>query len=385
MSVSASGRVLGTRFIGMLGCLSFCAVSQAAHAQTYYSPSYNPSGPCAPVVQNNPIGAIISTFTAQQRAQACAEQQRAAAAQAALVYQQQQAQERQREQAQEQQREEEQASAQAAQDAATAAEQERQRREAAIREAVERHAEALAAVERRRAEVRDAVEQVAAYNQLVSAEKSQDNRCRQPDVARLLLESWSGMDTFKNNGMKAIDIEHLTTTEFDLDTGVMRCHGIFVINLGQRMIGSLEIKKNVAGDPISSWVPDASQDESSYQSPSPALIALAVNGPAALASASSNENVSRSSEGDQSASAESGLADRKSWEAWFAGLSGDTRDGATWWTSHRSLRVHASCEDGVAGATTAWQAGCLEAKQRLEPFDKRRKADPLYRVGWNSL
>jgi hypothetical protein len=75
-----------------------------------------------------------------------------------------------------------------------------------------------------------------------------------------------------------------------------------------------------------------------------------------------------------------GLADREAWEIWFAGLKGDYRTGALYWSGQRSLPMPGSCA-ALGGETTA---GCEAAKQRLDLSDGRRKQDPAYRLGWNS-
>ncbi len=75
-----------------------------------------------------------------------------------------------------------------------------------------------------------------------------------------------------------------------------------------------------------------------------------------------------------------GLADRKAWEDWFAGTSGDYRNGALYWTGQRSTPHPGSCTTLGGDAT----AGCLAAKVRLDASDARRKREPEYRQGWNS-
>ena len=290
---------------------------------------------------------------------ACEEQKRA---HSALLYQQQQEEEQQRD---------------AAQAAALAGQRERERRAEAEQEA-----------ERLREEVRAARQKVAAYNALVEQDKSPDNKCREQETARLLLQGWSDLDTFKNIGMKAIDIEHLTTIKFNPDNSVLVCHGVFVTNLGQRMIGTLKLGKNVAGDPLITWISDESQDESRYQAPTQAEIALATTGPtvpAARAPGNTALLAEANASSAQLSSAGRGLADRQTWEKWFASLSGDEREGAAWWAAHRSLPFHGPCGSARDNPTADWTAGCLNAEQMLEPFDRLRKTDPQYRLGWNSL
>lgn len=79
-----------------------------------------------------------------------------------------------------------------------------------------------------------------------------------------------------------------------------------------------------------------------------------------------------------------GFADRRAWERWFAGLAGAFKDGAEYWSGHRSTPRPGSCY-GPAGENLGdWTAGCLAAKRILNPADIRRKAEPEYRAGWNS-
>jgi hypothetical protein len=81
---------------------------------------------------------------------------------------------------------------------------------------------------------------------------------------------------------------------------------------------------------------------------------------------------------------ERGLADRRKVEAWFAGLTGDYREGAEYWAAHRSLPNAGSCYTADEGRLGDWTAGCLAAQKMLYPFDAERKSDPEYRAGWNN-
>jgi hypothetical protein len=76
-----------------------------------------------------------------------------------------------------------------------------------------------------------------------------------------------------------------------------------------------------------------------------------------------------------------GLADRKTWEAWFTAKSGDYRSGALYWVGQRSLAKPGACATLKSNDA---QNGCLAAKAMLDPFDARRKTEPEYRIGWNS-
>lgn len=74
-----------------------------------------------------------------------------------------------------------------------------------------------------------------------------------------------------------------------------------------------------------------------------------------------------------------GFDDRAHYEASFATLTGDTRDGATFWAAHRSDRPLPPCI-----GSTDFMAGCRVAQSMLAPMDARRRSDPSYRRGFNS-
>ncbi len=74
---------------------------------------------------------------------------------------------------------------------------------------------------------------------------------------------------------------------------------------------------------------------------------------------------------------------RMDYETWFNGVSGEVRAGAEWWAGIRShaRRDHLTCETG----TPLWVAGCKQAQTVLASSDNRRRAEPDFRAGWNSL
>ena len=78
-----------------------------------------------------------------------------------------------------------------------------------------------------------------------------------------------------------------------------------------------------------------------------------------------------------------GLADRQDWEEYFNALSDQTKEGAEYWVSHRSL-PDARCQPMTVEQQGEWKSGCLSAKLQLDPTDKRRLAESDYRQGWNS-
>jgi hypothetical protein len=79
-----------------------------------------------------------------------------------------------------------------------------------------------------------------------------------------------------------------------------------------------------------------------------------------------------------------GQTDRKNWESWFAGLTGAFRDGAEWWAGVRSMASPPSCDraPGLDHATVV--AGCVTAQRYFANVDRRRRAEPDYRTGWNN-
>jgi len=91
--------------------------------------------------------------------------------------------------------------------------------------------------------------------------------------------------------------------------------------------------------------------------------------------------------GDQAQSSpafQQGRADRQAWETWFGGLSGDFQVGAQSWAERRSTPKPGTCYSPNGVNLGAWTAGCREAQLRLGLADRRRKAEPEYRLGWNS-
>jgi hypothetical protein len=74
-----------------------------------------------------------------------------------------------------------------------------------------------------------------------------------------------------------------------------------------------------------------------------------------------------------------GLRDRRAWEDWFNGLSGDEQAGASFWAAERSRPNPGDCL-----GTAVFIQGCQEAKAGLAGADRLRKAEPEYRTGWNS-
>jgi len=77
-----------------------------------------------------------------------------------------------------------------------------------------------------------------------------------------------------------------------------------------------------------------------------------------------------------------GLNDRRAWEQWFNGLTGEFQQGAAYWAAQRSLPKPGSCSDQKFDQQ--FVNGCIAAKAQLTRLDMRRKSEPDYRRGWNS-
>lgn len=80
-----------------------------------------------------------------------------------------------------------------------------------------------------------------------------------------------------------------------------------------------------------------------------------------------------------------GQNDRRAWEVWMGSTSGAARDGAEWWAGVRSAQRPPPCSAVPASSdSVAAAAGCNQARIRLGNYDRRRRAEPEYRAGWNS-
>ena len=80
-----------------------------------------------------------------------------------------------------------------------------------------------------------------------------------------------------------------------------------------------------------------------------------------------------------------GRGARQAWENWFAGLAGEYKAGADYWAAHRSLPNPGTCGNPSSSEQTEWWKGCTSAKAFLYGTDIRRKTEPDYRLGWNSV
>jgi hypothetical protein len=230
-------------------------------------------------------------------------------------------------------------------------EEERKQAEQAKREAEQARHEAEQA--RREAEVR------------VVAENSPDNVCRHPELARILIEHYKTFNWPVYDMRTAIDVEHIVT----MSDNPLRCHGTWLLTDGRRFEGTFTMRRNAAGDLIGTWVQEA------WHPPVPA--SLHPRTPPTL----TRDEVLPAVSTPTSSAFDDGVRDRQAWEDWFTGLSGDEREGALYWASQRSLPKPGSC----TSLSPAQGAGCREAQARLSPSDSRRKTEPDYRAGWNSI
>jgi ATPase subunit of ABC transporter with duplicated ATPase domains len=85
------------------------------------------------------------------------------------------------------------------------------------------------------------------------AEDSPDNICRNPNHVKMLLSEFNDFDQVKERGVKAVDMEHITTLKYDTDSQVAICHGSFVMSEGGNETGTMTFRMNAANQPIVTW------------------------------------------------------------------------------------------------------------------------------------
>ncbi len=231
---------------------------------------YAQHDPCAPAPTfGGAINLLVAALTAQQRAQACAAERQAQwadysarkkaaqdAADAAAAQKQQDAAQQAN-------------AAEAAHRQSVADAARRQHERAAAEQSARRKREQMIAQDLRRRQQAEAQRRLR-YVELLKLENSPDNTCREPKLARAVLDGWSNLDAMRVENIRAIDIEHLTTIYFHPETMTFSCHGVFVTSKGLRIAGTVELRKNVAGDPLFMWARDGDQDLSFYDTPPPA-------------------------------------------------------------------------------------------------------------------
>jgi hypothetical protein len=309
------------RLAVVIAIVVMIAFSSVARAQNY--------DPCQPARPGNVLDVIISQVNAAQRAQACQQAREAA-------WRQQQA--------------------------AVAAQQARE-------------AEALRAAARARVEAETQARAAAAQE---AAETSLDNFCHEPDTARHLISEYNGMDWQGSERRQVVDIEHLVTIRRDATAATLVCHGIWVHTNSARIEGTMTMHPNVAGDIIVSW-------RAEHWHPPVPIVAPLTPSPQSSISVTTRASATSTAKGGPPADEQSpgyldGRADRLAWEQWFGSLAGDTRLGAEYWTGERHKARPGNCV-----GTPEFQQGCGAATQRLATPDVRRKTEPQYWWGWNSL
>jgi len=123
----------------------------------------------------------------------------------------------------------------------------------------------------------------------------------------------------------------------------------------------------------------------SYSRTQPQAAAALAAAPTAPAQAAPVPATAAPTETRSSPAFRQGHTDRQAWETWFGALTGDYRAGAEWWAGERSLPRPEPCNAAPRSTGADWTAGCIAAQQRLVVPDERRKTDPDYWRGWNSL
>jgi multidrug efflux pump subunit AcrA (membrane-fusion protein) len=102
---------------------------------------------------------------------------------------------------------------------------------------------------------------------LMQAENAPDNHCRDPQLAKAVIDGWNGLDAMKASDTRTIDIEHVTTVAFRPETMSFACHGVFVTSKGWKIAGTVTVKKNIANESMFVWERDRDQDLAVYEPP----------------------------------------------------------------------------------------------------------------------
>ncbi len=75
---------------------------------------------------------------------------------------------------------------------------------------------------------------------------------------------------------------------------------------------------------------------------------------------------------------------RLTYEDWVSKLpDGDYRNGVMYWAGNRSNKPPPAC--AVIAQSADWLSGCTAARERLTPIDTRRRSEPDFKLGWNSV
>jgi hypothetical protein len=235
-------------------------------------------------------------------------------------------------------------------------------REQQALERAQRNAEARQAqLEGQRAQAEAVARQQALVAAQQAAETAPGNACRKPEMAKMVMQAYNKLDWPPYENRVVIDIEHLVTLSNDEGSLVLSCHGVFVHTNGIRLEGTMTFRPNVAGDMIFSW---------KQETWTPPVYVAPPSLPPAPAAPPVATTVY-----------EQGRTDRLAWETWFNSLSGDYKEGARYWSGQRSLPHPGPC----TSPTKDFEDGCQAAQVKLSSADARRKSEPDYRAGWNSL
>lgn len=85
-----------------------------------------------------------------------------------------------------------------------------------------------------------------------------------------------------------------------------------------------------------------------------------------------------------SAAFSEGREARVEYQRWFDSITDDDyREGAKFWAGNRSNKPPPSCK--AAAPSQIWLSGCVAAEAMLTPVDARRRSEPDFKAGWNSL
>jgi hypothetical protein len=242
-------------------------------------------------------------------------------------------------------------------------------REQQARQQAQRNAEARRAqleaqraqLEAQRAQAEAEARQQALVAAQQAAEMAPGNICRKPGMAKMVMQAYNELDWPPYRNRVVIDIEHLVTLSNDEGSQILSCHGVFVHTDGIRLEGTMTFRPNVAGEMIFSWKQET-WTPPVYVAP-PSLPPTSAAPPVATTGY------------------EQGRTDRLAWETWFSSLSGDYKEGARYWSGQRSLSHPGLCTSPIKD----FEDGCKSAQVKLSSTDARRKSEPDYRAGWNSL
>lgn len=83
---------------------------------------------------------------------------------------------------------------------------------------------------------------------------------------------------------------------------------------------------------------------------------------------------------------QAGLKAREDWWTWHVGLEGSYLSGVNYWVTHRKTPSPGTCDEPIdVTPDPTWTQGCEDAKERLDPIDKKLTAELGFRRGWNSF